>query len=166
MKAKRAKGPKEFDIVSLVDIVFLLIIFGLVVTAIEIVHGSARGTGDEGETLQLTFKRMSKPPDHINEVAVIATRSGVTQSCFFPPDQQILTMPDGNWNKQEAVAFIHEKIAEFAAKGPVSHPIIVEAEEDIPFRVVALVPEECSKYGKSMSQYKIALLNQGEDQEQ
>jgi hypothetical protein len=160
MRAKRAKGPKEFDIVSLVDIVFLLVIFGLVVAAIEITTGG-EGRGDDKETLHLTFRNIRTSPDTPPRLAVIAAWRGDSTMTFFPAIEQIPNMPEDDWENQDAVKEMDNKIQEYGEQRDArAYPIIVEAIDEVPFRVIAVVLKKCSEFGNDMPGLEMALIDQ------
>ena len=164
--SRKQRGAKEFDIVTLVDVVFLMLIFGLVVAAIEISGGGIPGQGTEPQTLHLTFKRLPAHPEHPDRIAVIAARLGIEKTAFFPPDELLISMFPQDWENEEAVRLIRDEIEEYHEECDArSNPIIVEASDDTPFRIVGFILRECSRYGDAFPKLRMAAVRDREVRE-
>lgn len=158
MAFRRFRAHKEFELVSLIDVVFLLIIFGLTIS----LYRYSREEGEEFLPRRLNIEIVRLPAEE-NELEgrlqVIIDGSdaeGKTHIEQFPPD--------GEWARQEfgreafedlpACRLISERIIYFAdtlldrpaESDEYADHVYVEVVGDAPTRVVNFVMTELSPY--------------------
>ena len=114
MAFKRAPISRVFDIIGLIDIIFLLLIFGMIVSGIII--GAGRGEEEEEypETLTVKVSRIESPEGiDQSHVDILYPVDGhvLTYGKDFPPDDQLLRdIRDDIHESGEAFTLIREKL--------------------------------------------------------
>ena len=82
---------KEFDIIGLVDVVFLMIIFGLIIAVISL--GGGIGTGGAGIIEKKMQIKVFRPDPLVHQSALSITLAGKNgDTISLPPDQELLGM--------------------------------------------------------------------------
>ena len=147
MRFDRTHQAREFDIVSLVDMVLLLLTFGLVASAI--IMGGGQVPSDEKGGGNLNIKVFRIVPDIPQSTIVFgSSASGTIDSATFAPDLVLSVIEDEKWESQPAVRLLQNKIKAFyESGGGVTDSVLVEVDPRTIFRIVGAIMSECGLYG-------------------
>jgi hypothetical protein len=140
MALKVVSRVRELDIISLVDIIFLLLIFALTV---EVGGGGGKswdpGTGGKHTTLKIDIGR-GRVPDFPRLIQVKIVYANDTSRIDYPPDDQFIGLPRLSFQDMEEVGETMDDVDKYL-ENPLVYPIDgieVKAEGDIPFKLVDL----------------------------
>lgn len=157
MRFRRIKSAKELEIVSLIDVVFLLIIFGLVMS---VYVSSGRDPGLEPpKTLRIELWRMSETDDQGKTETwtaarfVSAANSLIGDTVRFPSDEFLGrgALNDLEFERLDASRFIREQIDAYGASfakqdlDDLTRSIYVVISPDTRLRIVNFIATECMR---------------------
>lgn len=131
MDSRRIKRQKELEIISLIDIIFLLLIFSFVVIP---------GIDEPLPTLKIKLESLTGNKGDRVKVEI------------FDPDANLAYTTTFTQNDLNSVEFddldkckkIKINIEEYLQGDKGDEHIIVEADDDIPFRVIDFIVRQCS----------------------
>ena len=164
MAFRRRRDAKELEIVSLIDIVFLLIIFGIIASVMA-------GAGQDQEpglpsTFKITLQREPARPDTREQPRMIVTilnsdTVGTIYTEMLPPDDMLMTMSPSLFETQPACTLLHRRISYFAENlalgtNRFSEHIEVIAGGDTKFRVIGFILKECAAYKNLIPWVRVA----------
>lgn len=156
MRTKRSTGPPEFDIVSLVDMVFLLLIFGLVVTSLEMGY-QASPVMAASKGLSIRIQRLE--PDAAISAAIVDDGSRQDTLPPFPVDSLLKRMTDGEFWATAPARILSTRISEFVPRlAATGDTLLVEIEPHTVFRLVGFILTECSGHGDSLQAIRVVTL--------
>jgi len=154
MAFRRRRGGKELEIISLIDIVFLLIIFGIIASVLA-------GAGQDSDntptsTFKITLQREAERPDVHRQPGLVVTilnsdEQGTVYTDILPPDNELLAMSQAAFENQPACALLRSRISYFAENMALgtkisSEHVEVIAGSDTKFRVIGFILRECAAY--------------------
>ncbi len=163
MRRRRATH-KELDIVSLIDVVFLLIIFGI---AIAISRRAASEPGEEPRaTMSIDIQREAmtadKPEERRLRVRIAASDSTPrVYDEWFPSDDSIVTLGAAAFEKLPACSLISARIAYYADTAVARDTsrftdyVYLKASNDTKLRVVNFVMTQCTPYRDPLNWVKL-----------
>lgn len=168
------RTKKELEIVSLIDVIFMLIIFGLVMAV-------ARTTGKEDAppppkrfsivvSRTTTYNELNEPESRLMISFFDANQARIGEPSNFPVDDSLGTDPSGTyvinddeWEELEACRQIREQIAGLAERlreqgGSVDDEqmaIHLKVTRDTITRIVNYITRACSPYQGQIAWIKI-----------
>ncbi len=163
MRRRRATH-KELDIVSLIDVVFLLIIFGI---AIAISRRAATEPGEEPRptmTIDVQREAMSADRPDVRRLRVRVTDSDDTRQVYaewFPSDDSIVGLSDAVFERLPACSLISARIAYYADTAVARDParfsdfIYLKASNDTKLRIVNYAMRQCIPYRDPLNWVKL-----------
>ncbi|MDH3890746.1 MAG: hypothetical protein OEV49_06645 [candidate division Zixibacteria bacterium] len=158
MKFRKIKAAKELEIVSLIDVVFLLIIFGLVMKVYEI---SAEDPGEElAKTLKIEIWRQSETDEQGTLRSWSAVRfldtdgALISDTGLFPPDAGLerSSLSDGQFEQLDACKLIRRQLEDYMLTfeaedvADPTHKIHLVVASDTRVRIVNFIANECIPY--------------------
>jgi len=170
MSYRKLRPKKELEIVSLIDVVFLLIIFGLVIS----VSGFP---GEDYRPMTKTFTIVISRVVTRNSQGELEVRRSVTfrdpdrpgasdSTYYFPKDDSLSTsvINRSDWKELDACKEIRRRIAEFAepimddGQASCVHAILdVEVTPDTRTRIVNYILEQCAPLQCRIGRVRVAV---------
>ncbi len=158
MAFRRTRAHKEFELVSLIDVVFLLIIFGLTISLYR--YSREEGEQHLPRRLSIEIDRLPAAEDELIgklQVAVYGSdTTGVVYTEQFPPDRTWASREFSNeaFVRLPACRLISERIVYFAdsllnrpvGTGDYADHVFIDVVGDAPTRAVNFVMTELSPY--------------------
>ena len=162
MAFKVLRAFKEFEIISLIDIVFLLLIFGLVVSLIGNLppEDAEVPISDEWEKEYFSIRILyhANETQDSNAVEISYPDDGPVVSAYLPDDSLLLAMDYDDFVKLPACILIANHLEKYAnnylTEADESNPdkhIDIRVDQEIRFRIVGYIIRECSGYWKKIS---------------
>jgi len=160
MKLKRVKRFKELEIVSLIDVVFLLIIFGIVLSVL----GGTGGEPDDDKVsvMKIRIEREPEPidPEAPRRLQVRIINSAQDNTIFeeyFTPDEQFLALSPSDFERLPACTLIANRIRVFVDSLLTGDPnsfsdfIEVSVSDDTKLRIINFITKACTPYREYLS---------------
>lgn len=158
MKFRKTKTAKELEIVSLIDVVFLLIIFGLVMT---VYVASGEDPGEKpSKMLRIELWRMSETDEQGETESWTAARfvdadgNLVSDTAHFPPDAGLgrNRLDDAQFEQLDACRLISRQLGELIQTiddddgTERTNTIHVVVAADTRVRIVSFIATECMPF--------------------
>jgi len=136
---------KEFDIIGLVDVVFLLVIFGLIIAVISL--GGGTGPGGTGIIKTKMHIKVFRPDPLIQQSAMIIALDGKNADTIaFPTDQELLNIGNRELLELESGSYVADRLSEYAAAVDVTQDtILVEVDPETKFKIIGMILYQCSQ---------------------
>jgi hypothetical protein len=168
MRISRFQKKKELEIVSLIDVVFLLIIFGIVISVFNRVGLEPEENGRGGITIEIKRQGEITDKNEFPRLIVKIDKPGGRNlgydSAFFPVDARIDDLDWKGFSSCDACQLIHDRIAYYADSLVVDDPqkfadqIYVKASRDTKFRIISFIMEQCSAHRPKLPSVKVMML--------
>lgn len=168
MSYRKSRPKKELEIVSLIDVVFLLIIFGLVISVSGFIGK------DKGKSLTKTFtlvisrvetqNSQGEPESRLSVTFRDAEKHEVSGTSYFPIDDSLSTsvIDRYEWERLPACSTIREHIATLTrsvgggADSQCAHATLdVEVTHDTRTRIVNYILEQCAPLNCSIGWVRV-----------
>jgi hypothetical protein len=137
---------RELDLISLVDIIFLLLIFALLVQiGGESGKTPTHGKGDKETTLRIDIGR-GRIPDRPELIQIQVVYDNDTNRVDYPPDNEFVSLPHRSFMDMEEVRQTMRHIDTYL-NAPRLYPvegIEVKAQGSVPFKLVDLFVRQFS----------------------
>ncbi len=137
---------RELDLISLVDIIFLLLIFALLVQiGGESGKTPTKGEGDMETTLMIDIGR-GRIPDRPELIQIQVVYDNDTNRVDYPPDNEFVSLPLQSFMERDEVRQTMRHIDTYL-NAPILYPvegIEVEAQSSVPFKLVDLFVRQFS----------------------
>ncbi len=137
---------RELDLISLVDIIFLLLIFALLVQiGGESGKTPTHGKGDKETTLRIDIGR-GRIPDRPELIQIQVVYDNDTNRVDYPPDNEFVSLPLQSFMEMDEVRQTMKHINTYL-NAPILYPvkgIEVKAQGSVPFKLVDLFVRQFS----------------------
>lgn len=168
MAFKPLRTRRELEIISLIDIVFLLLIFGIVVSCISRYERMLGEVGKEvGIKSHLSIHVYRETTDEAagtDLVEIIYPNNKRTYFESFPPDNVLLGLDSAEFANLPACKLISTHLGEYISEylqspdttNLVNH-IDIRVAGDTKFRIVGFIINQCSGYWRYISWMNLGL---------
>ena len=152
MRHMRLRTTRMFDIVGLIDIIFLLLIFGMIVLGISYATGKLKAR-ERPDVLKVTLGWRALDAGRGQSFVVIEYPSPegmLTSNQDFPRDDRLSEyISDGSYPNKSGFRLIRDKLAQYKedydeAAGDKPNFITLDVAENTKFALIGYVVEECS----------------------
>ena len=167
MLRKVAPSAKEFDIVGLIDIVFLLIVFGIAM-ATFIGESKQNRPPDTIEECLLTFvvqPMVTQDPSlpQRSYLSIEEAPFDTHERVSFEPDDEIVQLSMDDFASTEAcqvISYVLERYSIAVASDSITYPraVRLKVHRNTKMRIISFVSEACALYPEELHNLDIMVL--------